>query len=210
MPPTRSDEERRARRDAILHAALDAFYLRGFGAARMDDIAREAGVAKGALYLHFQSKEELFEGLIELIAAPRIAEVRAIAAAAPSAWDALCGILRQAPTILRQSDVPKFAKVVISNAAAFPALAQRYRTLVVDQGLELIEALLERGRRDGAFDFDDLTATARLTLAPFAFSLLWIETFEHGDEAPLDVAALLFAHEEMLRRALRVSAEEAS
>ena len=48
-----------ARRDAILDAALDEFSARGFAAARLDDVAKRAGVAKGTIYLHFKDKESL-------------------------------------------------------------------------------------------------------------------------------------------------------
>src|SRR5277367_6476744 len=53
-----------ARRDAILDAALDEFSARGFAAARLDDVAKRAGVAKGTIYLHFKDKESLFQDLI--------------------------------------------------------------------------------------------------------------------------------------------------
>src|SRR5262245_40481275 len=43
-----------ARRQAILDAALGVFAAHGFEAARLDDIAARAGVAKGTLYLHFK------------------------------------------------------------------------------------------------------------------------------------------------------------
>ena len=49
-----------ARRNAILDAALDEFSARGFAAARLDDVAKRAGVAKGTIYLHFADKESLF------------------------------------------------------------------------------------------------------------------------------------------------------
>ena len=53
-----------ARREAILAAALDEFSAQGFAAARLDDVARRAGVAKGTIYLHFRDKEALFQELI--------------------------------------------------------------------------------------------------------------------------------------------------
>src|SRR5580704_6223669 len=53
-----------ARRDAILDAALDEFSAKGFAAARLDDVAKRAGVAKGTIYLHFADKESLFQELI--------------------------------------------------------------------------------------------------------------------------------------------------
>src|SRR5262245_45808700 len=52
------------KRDAILAAALDEFAARGFAAARLDDVAKRAGVAKGTIYLYFADKEALFEELI--------------------------------------------------------------------------------------------------------------------------------------------------
>lgn len=52
------------RRD-ILEAAEQVFTANGFTAAKMDDIAELAGVAKGTLYLYFDSKQDLFVSLLE-------------------------------------------------------------------------------------------------------------------------------------------------
>lgn len=52
------------RRD-ILEAAEQVFMANGFTAAKMDDIAELAGVAKGTLYLYFDSKQDLFVSLLE-------------------------------------------------------------------------------------------------------------------------------------------------
>lgn len=51
----------------ILAAAYNVFGDKGYYAAKMDDIANEAGVAKGTLYLYFANKEELFHAVIEKI-----------------------------------------------------------------------------------------------------------------------------------------------
>lgn len=59
---TKSDNEARRRR--ILDAAADLFVHYGFDKTAVSDIARNAGVSKGAIYLHFSSKDELLEGLI--------------------------------------------------------------------------------------------------------------------------------------------------
>src|ERR1700687_2633793 len=44
----------------ILEAAKQVFARKGFHDATMDDVAEEAGVAKGTLYLYFRSKREIF------------------------------------------------------------------------------------------------------------------------------------------------------
>lgn len=49
----------------IFDAAIDVFSEHGFDKAKMDDIAAQAGVAKGTVYYHFKSKEDLFVFLVE-------------------------------------------------------------------------------------------------------------------------------------------------
>jgi TetR/AcrR family transcriptional regulator len=59
----RRTEDKQQRQDDILAAALRLFDLRPYNSIRMDDIAREAGLAKGTLYLYFATKEEVFLAL---------------------------------------------------------------------------------------------------------------------------------------------------
>src|SRR5258708_29295413 len=56
--PTRADKSA-LRRDAIVAAALEEVSACGFAAARLDDVARRAGVGTGTLYLHFRDKHAL-------------------------------------------------------------------------------------------------------------------------------------------------------
>ena len=49
-----------ARPGEIIDAALEVFAEKGFAAAKLDDIARRAGISKGALYLYFETKEDIF------------------------------------------------------------------------------------------------------------------------------------------------------
>jgi len=55
-------EEARTR---ILTAANQVFGEKGYRQATMDDVAKKLGVSKGALYLYFASKEELFEAIAQ-------------------------------------------------------------------------------------------------------------------------------------------------
>jgi AcrR family transcriptional regulator len=57
-----SGEQRRA---AILDSALAVFAGRGYHASSIDDIAREGGVSKALIYEHFDSKQKLYEELLE-------------------------------------------------------------------------------------------------------------------------------------------------
>ena len=52
-------------RDALLDAAREEFSRRGLARARVEDIARRAGLSKGAFYLHFPSKEDAFGEIVQ-------------------------------------------------------------------------------------------------------------------------------------------------
>lgn len=58
-------ESREQTRQALLRAAARLFGERGYQATSVDDVAEAAGFSKGALYYNFDSKEELFDALVE-------------------------------------------------------------------------------------------------------------------------------------------------
>jgi AcrR family transcriptional regulator len=60
----RKKRERESRRSLILQTAERLFLRDGFQAVTVEQIAREAELAKGSIYLHFQSKEELYVELL--------------------------------------------------------------------------------------------------------------------------------------------------
>ena len=75
MNPPRGDAE--ARRAVILDAALRVFGQYGFRRASMDDIAREAQIGKGTIYLSFTSKDEVFQALSQRLAQRMLAGAEA-------------------------------------------------------------------------------------------------------------------------------------
>ena len=68
-------QRRAATSEAILDAARRLFGIEGFAATTMDAIAEGAGVAKGAVYHHFRTKEALFETVFELVSRDLVAEI---------------------------------------------------------------------------------------------------------------------------------------
>ena len=134
-----------ARRDAILEAALDEFSARGFAAARLDDVAQRAGVAKGTIYVHFRDKEELFQELVRAMLVPQIAAVELAAYAQ--------GPLRQLITQFferfvreiystRRRDV---LRLVLTEGQRFPKLAEFYYREVVERATMAVRAADEEG-----------------------------------------------------------------
>jgi AcrR family transcriptional regulator len=75
MNPPRGDAE--SRRAEILDAALQVFGQYGYRRTSMDDVAREAGIAKGTIYLSFTSKEEVFQALSQRLSQRMLAGAEA-------------------------------------------------------------------------------------------------------------------------------------
>lgn len=55
----RKEREKQLRREEIVHAAEKIFFSKGFDLSTMDDIAEEAELSKGTLYLYFKNKDDL-------------------------------------------------------------------------------------------------------------------------------------------------------
>ncbi len=65
-PERLTREEKKARtRAQLIAAAATVFARRGYVAASLDEVAEEAGLTKGAVYSNFDSKEELFQAVID-------------------------------------------------------------------------------------------------------------------------------------------------
>ena len=63
-------EDAEATRNALLDAAERVFYDKGVSRASLDDIAREAGATRGAIYWHFKDKVDLFAAMLERVTLP--------------------------------------------------------------------------------------------------------------------------------------------
>ncbi len=61
----RREREKEQRRAAIVSAAEELFFSRGIANTTMDEIAEKVELSKGALYLYFKSKEEMFAAIVQ-------------------------------------------------------------------------------------------------------------------------------------------------
>src|SRR5438552_17548770 len=62
LPKRRRREETRRR---LMDSALGVFARNGYERATVDEIVREAGFSKGAFYVHFETKEDLFWEMLQ-------------------------------------------------------------------------------------------------------------------------------------------------
>ena len=204
---TRSDQRwtrrKQARPAEILDAALTVFAAKGFAAARMEDIARAAGVTKGTIYLYFEDKETLFKALVRESIGTALGAVTAdVASFEGSAKFLIRLVLTTLSGILIDSTKVALPKIVIAESANFPWLSEFYRFEVIERGLGLLTGLIERGIARGEFRPLPPGHVARLIIAPMLLSAIWRVTFDHLDPVPYDHKALLATHLDVLFRGL--------
>ena len=186
-----------ARRRAILEAALAEFAERGYAAARLDDVAARAGVAKGTLYLYFEDKQALFVELIRSAVAPLMDQFSRIAAAPDlSPLQALDTFFALFEREVLGTDRKLLLRLIIAEGARFPAIAEVYYREVVTRGLRLMRGLAERASAEGVFATEATSRYPQLIVAPLLLAVIWDNLF--AKMHPLDVNGLLHAHREVL------------
>jgi AcrR family transcriptional regulator len=192
-PRRRAPEERQ---EAILTAALDVFSEHGFAAARLEDVAQRAGVAKGTLYLYFPDKETLFEHMLQSVAAPAVAHLARLAKAEnvpPAA--AIGALLTFFETEIIGTPREKVIRLIVTEGARFPRLAKFYYEEVIAKGLAAIRTIAAR-EKHGNFNAEALSRFPQLIFAPLLMSIMWRSTFSQFE--PLNVSALIAAHKDIL------------
>jgi AcrR family transcriptional regulator len=80
------DRQAQATRDLLVSIARERFTAKGYAATSIDEIARLAGVAKGALYHHFNGKDALFRAVYDAVQGEAVAAVLAAAEAETDPW----------------------------------------------------------------------------------------------------------------------------
>jgi AcrR family transcriptional regulator len=182
------------RRADILAAAQGVFNARGFAGARMDDVARAAGLSKAALYLQFASKEALFEALVtEVIEATLPAAVPADFGATPAPV-LIEGFVVTMSGRLTSPEVAFVPRVIIGEGMNFPGLARFYHDHVVARGLGIVEAIIRHGMKRAEFACDDPAMAARTLMGGLLMGAVWKMVFEPVGAEPLDPARMAKVH----------------
>jgi AcrR family transcriptional regulator len=198
--PARTRAEKAAdRREAIVNAALDEFAEKGFAAARIEDVARRADVSKGTIYLHFQDKDALFEGIVRQVIAPAIGGLGAVEPSpGESARDFAARIFLPLIRDLVATRRGDLVRLIIADGARFPGLAEVYYKVVAEGGLALVRRIAGRAAETGELSGDALVRFPQLFTAPVIVGIIWTSLFDRFQH--LDVEAMFAAHLDLLFR----------
>ena len=185
------------RRAAIIAAGLDEFTAKGFAATRLDDVARRAGVAKGTIYLHFKDKEALFQELVRTALGPLITRISnpqiGAAGSARAAIESLAETFAREVIGTKRADI---VRMIIAEGTRFPQIAEFYYREVVAHGIAGTRKLIAYGIARGEIRNPGLAEFPQLLVGPLVVAVIWQGLF--GKQAPLDVAAMLRVHLDLI------------
>ena len=184
-----------ARPDEVLDAALAVFVEKGFAAAKVDDIARRAGVSKGTVYLYFASKEALMEGIVRRAVMP-------IAQGAAEELTRFEGdprvpitlLLRRLCGLLAEPGNLAIPKLFLREALNFPGIAQTYRMSVLERVIPALSGLVARGIASGHLRAVDPELTVRSIIGPLLAHVALSEVFAIQPADGLALERLLENH----------------
>ena len=188
-------------RDRVLDSAERLMGRLGYQKMTMDDIAREAGIGRRTIYLHFPSKEETALATIDRIVnrlKSRLGEL----AASDLPWDERLRRMLLVRVLFRFDSVRDYYhgidEIFRSLRPAYMARRARYFA----EEAAIFAAVLSGGRAAGAFELDDPDATAAtLLLATNSLLPSSLSTRELGERAEVEARAVRIA--DLLLRGLR-------
>ena len=189
------------RRDDIVRAALDLFGEHGVEATRMIDIANRAGIGKGTLYLHFPTKDALFEGVIGNTLLPAVAHVaQTTDSASGSALEQLRTQLKLMSERLSVGDMNTALRLIVTEGLKYPTVRSFYFKEVVGRGAQMIKKTIERGVETGEFTSQAAECHPIVFAGPTFMTAIWTMLFDEIE--PVQREAILDAQFKLLTSGL--------
>lgn len=187
---------KKAVKDTILDSTDRLLARFGYRKMTVEDIAVEAGIGKGTIYLHFSSKEEVVLSHIDRIVDRLQERLREIARSdAPAAERLRLMLLTR--VLFRFDSIQHYTQSLNDLLAALRPGLLRRRAQYFDAEAQVFAEVLTAGRAAGEFDFDDERATAHALLQatngllPYSLSTSELGAREEVEQRTADVADLM-------------------
>src|SRR3954447_13631861 len=181
----------------ICAAALEVFAEKGFAAAKLDEIAKRAGVSKGTLYLYFEDKEQLFRAVVRDSIAPNVEAITSAIALAETSFAQIVPVfLTGFAQNIGKIPVGAVAKMVVGESRNFPELARVWHDEVASKAIGALSTFIERAQQRGEVRPGDPRLYAFSLMGPMVLGALWRATLVPAGGTPLDLTALAKQHSE--------------
>lgn len=180
----------------IAEAAFEVFAEKGFARARVQEVAKRAGVSKGLMYLYFKTKEELFKAVIKSVVVRRVdALLTNLETTTSSSEEFLRGPFAEFMKRIPGSPVAVVIRLLLSEGPRHPDLVDYYWQNVVSKGLDAIRRFVARGVERGEFRSTAVDDLPQLFLAPTLLATIWNMLFT---KRPIDADRLIDTQIELL------------
>jgi AcrR family transcriptional regulator len=156
----------------IIDAAIEIFGEKGLAGARLEDIAKRAGVSKGTIYLYFPNKEALFREVVRAKIIGRIETAEAQRDEGP-AIEQLRTCMRSFWDFVRSPTFATVYQLVHGELHQFPDLAEFYAREVILRSNALLQRIVRRGIERGEFRPVEPGAAARMLTAMLMSHAVW-------------------------------------
>ncbi len=174
MGEPRFQRRKEDRPQEITEAAYEVFAEKGYSRARVEEVARRAGVSKGLLYLYFKTKGELFKAVVKSVVVRRVdALVAAVETSELSSEEFIRGPLLDFMKQVPGSPIAIVIKLLMTEGQRHPDLVDFYWDNVVAKGLAAISGFVRRGVERGEFRETAVTDMPQVVLAPMMLSIIW-------------------------------------
>jgi len=150
----------RAKRRQIMDGARAVFLAQGFDAASMNEIARRAGVSKGTLYVYFDSKEALFEAIVEEECRSTAEQLFALDSSEHDVEAVLTRLGRAYVRFLCQPECASAFRTVISTSERMPVIGKRFYEAGPATGVARLRRYLEDQVAAGYLAIEDAEVAA--------------------------------------------------
>ena len=183
-------------REAILDATDRLLGRLGYQKTTIDDLAREAGVARRTVYLHFPTKEEIFLCSIDRVVDRLLARLREVATSASSPAERLRRMLLER-VLFRFDSVSAYHGSLDELLSVLRPAYLRRRERYFRAEAEVLAGVLAEGVRAGELDAVDLQRTARAlvtatnALIPASLSVAELGSRESVEQEAARVADLV-------------------
>ena len=193
-------DKKRLRQEEITAAAFDVFAAHGYEATRIDDVARQAGIAKGTIYLYFRDKDQLFRAMVRSLVQIRFDA--ALGGFQGTAEELLREMMsRMYDRIVKNEKARSIVRMLIAESRRFPQLADIYHREIIAPGMKMVRRVLLHGIGSGEFRPTPAVEFPQLLVAPGLLAIMW--HFLHGERHRLNLDAYQKAHLEFALNSLR-------
>ena len=183
-----------ARPSEIIEAAIVIFSERGFGATKLEDVARRAGVSKGTLFVYFQSKEELFRSVAQTVLSTHLEKLRHVSTDLDQSLEKLVPTVLALLARLGDTGVPAIVRLLVAESRTFPDLARVWHDEVVSKVLGLLTAAIRRAQARSEIRPGDPQLYALSIIGPMAAAVLFREIFKESSISLPDLQNLSLQH----------------